>query len=109
MFLFCCIPECLLILYVSLMTCVDHLYTGVWLAALDIQRIHDTSFDTEAISRGCLNHHIVSHKQSIQQIRDKHSSLQSTGKLCYTEMRHRDEYAYNWSNPPSRCCIPGVS
>lgn len=79
---------------------------GVWLSAIDVNRQHSVQFDTEAVSRGCLNHHIVSHKQSVDKFKAKHHSLIETGKLCEKENRLRPEYEYNWTVPPSECCKP---
>ncbi|XP_067938770.1 beta-1,3-galactosyltransferase 6-like isoform X2 [Watersipora subatra] len=82
---------------------------GVWLAPLNIQRIHSTGFDTESKSRGCLNHHFVSHKQSVEEMKTKQKSLLDGGVLCKKEYRSRQEYKYNWSAPPSQCCLLGVT
>ena len=78
---------------------------GTWLAPLDIDRVHDPRFDTEFRSRGCMNSYIVTHKQSIEQMREKHINLLESGKLCKKQMRTRYSYVYNWNVPPSHCCI----
>ncbi|NXU21289.1 B3GT6 galactosyltransferase, partial [Pardalotus punctatus] len=39
---------------------------GVWLAPVDVKRVHDPRFDTEYKSRGCSNEYVVSHKQSVE-------------------------------------------
>ena len=78
---------------------------GTWLGPLKIHRIHDTRFDTEFRSRGCHNKYLVSHKQSVEDFRSKHYSLQSKGELCEKEEQLRISYEYNWNTVPSQCCI----
>lgn len=78
---------------------------GTWLAPLDITRLHDPRFDTEYKSRGCSNKYIVTHKQSLEQMKQKHRNLQETGKLCSEEIKVRNSYVYNWKVNPSSCCI----
>lgn len=77
---------------------------GVWLSPLKIHRVHDVRFDTEFESRGCYNNYLITHKQSANDMRAKHTHLLSTGKLCQTELRTRYSYNYNWTVPPSQCC-----
>jgi len=78
---------------------------GAWLAPLQLTRVHDTRFDTEYKSRGCSNRFIVSHKQSPQDMEDKHASILSTDNLCKREFSSFHGYEYNWSVPPSQCCV----
>ncbi|KAI8489861.1 UDP-Gal betaGal beta 1,3-galactosyltransferase, polypeptide 6 [Branchiostoma belcheri] len=77
---------------------------GTWLAPLEVRREHDPRFDTEYKSRGCSNQYLVTHKQSEDQMREKHHQLQSSGRLCHTEVQNRMSYTYDWSGPPSKCC-----
>ena len=82
---------------------------GTWLAPLkNIHRVHDVRFDTEATSRGCNNKHIVSHKQSVDDLKSKHlmltSSSTSKKRLCKNEFKQRNSYEYNWNALPSTCC-----
>ncbi|XP_044133909.1 beta-1,3-galactosyltransferase 6 [Bufo gargarizans] len=77
---------------------------GAWLAPLDIRRVHDTRFDTEYKSRGCNNKYIVTHKQSIEDMLEKHQTLAKDGKLCKEEIKLRLSYIYDWGVPPSQCC-----
>lgn len=78
---------------------------GTWLAPLKINRHHDQNFDTEFVSRGCLNSYIITHKQAVPNIRELYSNLNSLGRLCKTESVLRGSYEYNWSYPPSKCCL----
>lgn len=78
---------------------------GTWLGPLKIHRIHDTRFDTEFKSRGCHNKYLVSHKQSVEDFKSKHYSLESKGQLCEQEKQQRVSYEYNWNTVPSKCCI----
>ncbi|VDN27609.1 unnamed protein product [Gongylonema pulchrum] len=64
---------------------------GAWLAGLDVRYVHDPRFDTEFRSRGCNNQYIITHKQSAE-------SLEK-------EYRVRASYVYDWSVPPSQCCV----
>uniref|UniRef100_T1KZE0 Hexosyltransferase n=1 Tax=Tetranychus urticae TaxID=32264 RepID=T1KZE0_TETUR len=47
---------------------------GVWLASLNITRQHDPRFDTEYKSRGCSNNFLVSHRQNINDMREKYDN-----------------------------------
>ncbi len=78
---------------------------GAWMGPLDITRIHDPRFDTEYVSRGCVNKYIVTHKQDVQQMKNKHENLQMKGHMCEREYKSRPSYVYNWNVPPSMCCI----
>jgi len=79
---------------------------GTWLAPLkNIHRVHDVRFDTEFKSRGCNNKHIVSHKQSVEDLKSKQYMLtSSTNRICESESRVRNSYEYNWNVAPSSCC-----
>lgn len=77
---------------------------GTWLAPLQVKRLHDFRFDTEYRSRGCNNLHIVSHKQSIADMYQKHKQLRESGKLCHQETHLRNSFVYNWGVPPTQCC-----
>ncbi|VDN52472.1 unnamed protein product [Dracunculus medinensis] len=78
---------------------------GAWLAGLDLRYVHDPRFDTEFKSRGCNNEFIITHKQSPDALQDLYQSLVNSGKLCQSEYRSRGSYVYDWSVPPSLCCI----
>ena len=77
---------------------------GVWLAGFEVERKHDVRFNTEFVSRGCRNDYIVSHKQSVQDMRLKYQLLKTKGKQCEKEYQNRASYEYNWNEPPSKCC-----
>lgn len=78
---------------------------GLWLAPLaNIERKHDVRFDTEYRSRGCSNQYIVTHKQTIGNMKNMHEFYQASGALCTKEIRNRMSYQYNWTVPPSQCC-----
>ncbi|BFZ23847.1 hypothetical protein BsWGS_26886 [Bradybaena similaris] len=77
---------------------------GTWLAPLKIHRHHDQNFDTEYMSRGCLNSYLIIHKQSVSSLRELHNNIETAGVLCKTEVVLRGSYEYNWNYPPSECC-----
>lgn len=78
---------------------------GLWLAPLaNIERKHDVRFDTEYRSRGCSNQYIVTHKQTITNMKNMYDYYQASGALCAKEIRNRMSYHYNWTVPPSQCC-----
>ncbi|XP_040843684.1 beta-1,3-galactosyltransferase 6 [Ochotona curzoniae] len=77
---------------------------GAWLAPVDVQREHDPRFDTEYKSRGCSNQYLVTHKQSVSDMLEKHQTLAQLGRLCQEEVQLRLSYVYDWSAPPSQCC-----
>lgn len=77
---------------------------GAWLAPVDVRRTHDPRFDTEYKSRGCNNKYLVTHKQSLEDMLEKHQTLQRHGRLCKEEVKLRLSYVYDWGVPPSQCC-----
>ncbi|XP_002735279.1 beta-1,3-galactosyltransferase 6-like [Saccoglossus kowalevskii] len=77
---------------------------GVWLAPVEINRIHDTRFNTEYLSRGCNNGYIVTHKQTIQDMFENQKQLTMHNRLCEREVQLRKSYLYNWDKLPSACC-----
>ncbi|KAG5835495.1 hypothetical protein ANANG_G00244620 [Anguilla anguilla] len=77
---------------------------GAWLAPVDVRRVHDPRFDTEYKSRGCNNRYLVTHKQSLEDMLEKHQTLQREGRLCKEEVKLRLSYIYDWNVPPSQCC-----
>uniref|UniRef100_A0A3B3CJD1 Hexosyltransferase n=1 Tax=Oryzias melastigma TaxID=30732 RepID=A0A3B3CJD1_ORYME len=60
---------------------------GAWLAPVDVRRTHDPRFDTEYKSRGCNNKYLVTHKQSLEDMLEKHQTLQRDGRLCKEEVK----------------------
>ncbi|VDK79648.1 unnamed protein product [Anisakis simplex] len=78
---------------------------GAWLAGLDVKYIHDPRFDTEFRSRGCSNQYIITHKQTPRALENLYASMVNTGHLCEREFRVRASYVYDWSQPPSLCCV----
>ncbi|XP_046397195.1 beta-1,3-galactosyltransferase 6-like [Ischnura elegans] len=80
---------------------------GAWLSTVrGLERKHDPRFDTEYISRGCNEEHLLTHKVSPQMMRTLYSSLKTRGKFCPSgEFALRHSYLYNWDVPPSRCCV----
>ena len=77
---------------------------GVWLSGFVAERKHDVRFNTEFVSRGCRNIYLVSHKQSVHDMKSKYYNMQKTGKQCQKEYQTRHSYIYNWTVPPSECC-----
>ena len=77
---------------------------GVWLSSFRAVRRHDVRFNTEFVSRGCNNQYLVSHKQSIQDMQQKHANLQQYSRQCSSEYQVRLSYEYDWSVDPSKCC-----
>ncbi|KAK3097756.1 hypothetical protein FSP39_012856 [Pinctada imbricata] len=78
---------------------------GAWLAPLDIERRHDTRFDTEYKSRGCRNSYLITHKHTDLQIHQLYNNILNSGQLCTKEFQVRNSYIYNWNVLPSNCCI----
>lgn len=80
---------------------------GVWTASLaNVNRIHDSRFDTEWASRGCEHSLIIRHKQSPEEMKEMYTNLvKSKGaKLCSVVNLIRPSYQYNWRVLPSTCC-----
>nr|XP_054768669.1 beta-1,3-galactosyltransferase 6-like [Lytechinus pictus]XP_054768670.1 beta-1,3-galactosyltransferase 6-like [Lytechinus pictus] len=77
---------------------------GSWLAAVEVNRQHDTRFDTEYLSRGCSNTYLITHKQTPDDMRQKWKHYQDTGHLCSREYQTRPSYIYDWQKIPTECC-----
>ena len=80
---------------------------GAWTAPLDLERRHDPRFDTEHASRGCHDAYTVTHKRDPAALRTLYRNLLDTGRLCGRDgqFRRRLSYVYDWSVPPSLCCV----
>ena len=79
---------------------------GAWLAGTTAIRRHDTRFDTQWKSRGCSNTYLVTHKQTPDDMEVKWETLVRTGTICDSEeMRVMLSYKYDWTKPPSMCCV----
>uniref|UniRef100_A0A0N5ALE0 Ubiquitin-conjugating enzyme E2 J2 n=1 Tax=Syphacia muris TaxID=451379 RepID=A0A0N5ALE0_9BILA len=78
---------------------------GAWLAGLNVKYVHDPRFDTEFRSRGCSNEYLITHKQSVEVMEQLYRNIVKHGRLCETEFRTRPSYVYDWSVPPSLCCV----
>ncbi|XP_066155454.1 beta-1,3-galactosyltransferase 6 [Euwallacea fornicatus] len=84
----------------------EDISVGLWLSPVtDVIRIHDIRFDTEWISRGCKNYYLISHPVGIDEMKEMYNSLISDKRLCVSEEERRKYYLYDWSVPPSHCCI----
>lgn len=81
-----------------------------WVSPYNIERRHDSRFNTGAISKGCKSAYIVMHKVSREDMSRLYTSLFHDGSICGpTNSRYlRNGYIYNWTAyPPStKCCIP---
>jgi len=79
---------------------------GTWLAGIQVTRKHDARFDTEWRSRGCSNKFLVTHKQTEADMKIKWKRLRKYGTICEgAETKVRLSYNYDWSKPPSECCV----
>jgi len=79
---------------------------GAWLGGFKVTRKHDTRFDTEWKSRGCSNKFLVTHKQTEADMKIKWNRLTKYGNICEgAETKVRLSYNYDWSKPPSECCV----
>ena len=79
---------------------------AVWLSAYKAERKHDSHFNTEELSRGCNNKHLLSSQQTIAEMRRKHQLLlRSAGReQCNKKQLEGYSYKYNWHVLPSKCC-----
>jgi galactosylxylosylprotein 3-beta-galactosyltransferase len=83
----------------------EDISVGAWLGAVEAERKHDRRFDTEHRSRGCSNSYLVTHKQSPEQVSALWRNLREQGAMCEQEESSAPGYEYNWSVPPSKCCV----
>jgi len=84
---------------------------GTWMAPLNIKRHHDVRFDTEFKSRGCHNSWIVTHKQSMEDLKEKweHYKFTAGEEICRKEVSLSNGYEYRWDAPNRECCVPHTS
>lgn len=84
----------------------DDIALGAWISAFKgIKKQHSVGFNSGYYSRGCMNNYLVSHRETVQSMRDKYSNLQNKGVLCQHGHQSRLSYRYNWTSPASHCCI----
>ena len=79
---------------------------GAWLSAYNIERKHDARLNTGAVSRGCKQPYLISHKVSPSSMYSLKSSLMAEGTFCSwrTYLHRYHGYLYNWTSPLSHCC-----
>lgn len=78
---------------------------GAWLAGLNVHYVHDPRFDTEWTSRGCNDEYLVTHKHDAPTMKHFYRTMERTGKLCTHQIQERPSYIYDFSVPPSQCCV----
>lgn len=84
----------------------DDIALGVWLSPFNgIQYIHDVRFNTGHYSRGCNNVYVVTHRETVQSMRNKYASVKKKAPLCAVEMVSNPSYIYDWTVPADRCCV----
>ena len=77
---------------------------GAWLAPYNVERIHDTRFNTGADSRGCKEPYLVSHKLKPDDMYSYFEVYKLDGVFC----SHRNHvlitpgHMYNWTVLPSK-------
>lgn len=91
--------------YLKRYACED-VSVGAWLAPYNIERRHDTRFNTGAHSRGCKSVFIVSHKVSLVDMYQMYESLQLDGASCAgkTQWHSHNGFIYNWTALSNNCC-----
>ena len=79
---------------------------GAWLAPHNIERKHDSRFNTRAFMKGCKWPYLISHKISPSTMYSLQSSLEAEGTFCSqrTYYHHYHGYLYNWTSPQYQCC-----
>ena len=79
---------------------------GAWLAPYNIERRHDTRFNTGSFSRGCKSVYLVSHKVSGGDMYEMYESLQLDGTMCavHKQRYSHDGFIYNWTVSNDYCC-----
>lgn len=83
---------------------------GAWLGHLrHVYRKHDVRFDSGYLPRKCKPYHLLVHKRS-----EREMKLLRGGDLCSfeeTDLHGKQrpvEYYYDWTAPPSKCCVPNI-
>ena len=77
---------------------------GAWMVPYDIKRVHELRFNTEAVSRGCNNNYIITHKETAASFIRRRRSILLNGTLCDIEKERHPAYVYNWTVLPIDCC-----
>lgn len=78
---------------------------GTWLAPFrNIHRRHDVRFDTGYLPRNCETYHLVLHKRNSQHMRDIFKGDLCTHQALYEKKTKPNEYYYDWSQSPLKCC-----
>ena len=88
---------------------------GLWLAPFRVARQHDVRFNTEDKNRGCFSDDLVIHRAGVANMTEMQANLDlQEGKAaaqgrrrghCREEFKTRGSYRYDWSAPPSACCL----
>lgn len=79
---------------------------GAWLSPLKhIQHYHEIKFNTDVISRGCLNQYLISHPETVDSMKNKYHNLHEKGHICENEEEIIKSYNYNWTAPVTSCCL----
>ena len=77
---------------------------GAWLAPYNIERVHDTRFNTGAASRGCKDPYLVTHKVSVEHMYSYYEVYRVDRRFC--SERNRDKgtagHRYRWTALPSK-------
>ena len=79
-----------------------------WLTPYNFVRLHDQKFDTGSDSKGCMKPFIVAHRVNPDSMKRYYRSLKREGRMCgrRTKTRkHWNRHMYDWSVPPSQCCL----
>ena len=79
---------------------------GAWLAPYNVERKHDSRFNTRAYSKGCKWPYLISHKVQPSSMHTLQRSLTDEGTFCSrrTYFHRYHGYLYNWTSPLSQCC-----
>ena len=79
---------------------------AAWLAPYNVERKHDSRFNTRAYTKGCKWPYLVSHKVPPSAMYSLQSSLEAEGTFCSwrTYFHRYHGYLYNWTSPHYQCC-----
>ena len=79
---------------------------GAWLAPFNVERVHDSRFNTGAFTKGCKWPYLISHKVPPDSMYSLQTSLSTEGTFCSqkTYLHAYHGYLYNWSSHNFQCC-----
>lgn len=82
----------------------DDINVALWLAPLDLYRLHDQRFDFHMQKPACNSNIIVSHRHTNESLYSFHQMITSGNLKCQEWQETQARYIYNWYTDSVDCC-----